>query len=154
MKPKNNSNNNIFLGPELSVCLFPPWATANPASLGGPPIPLGRSLDPLWALWGQLRCWCGQTPLCPCPPNPQLLKLDQSQLWEHSSIQPFHRLRVYQANHGDLILSLHSCMERFPFLFLSHTAPGAQFWFWPHLHMWATLRHLFPAQARGVKSSG
>ena len=28
---------------------------AIPASPGGPPVPLGRSLDLLWALWCQLR---------------------------------------------------------------------------------------------------
>ena len=62
------------------------------------------------------------------------------------SIQIFHICRIYQANHGDLICSLCSCTERFPFLFLSHTAPGAQLWFWPHLCVCATLKHLFPAE--------
>ena len=47
-----------------------------------------------------------------------------------------------------------SCTERFPFLFPSCTAPGAQLWFQPHFCVCATLRHLFSAQARGSKRSG
>ena len=50
------------------------------------------------------------------------------------------------------IVSLWSCMESFPILFLSCTTPGAQLCFWPHLCMCATLRLLFPTQARGVKA--
>ena len=123
-----------------------------PTSPGGPPIPLDWSLDLLWALWGQLRLWPGPLPVCTCPESPLLLRLDPSQLWEHSlSIQIFHRHRIYQASHGDLICSLCRCTK--DFLFLSHTAPGTQFWFWPHLCMCATLRHLFPAQVRGSESS-
>ena len=126
-----------------------------PASPGGPPILLGRSLDPLWALWGQLRLWSGPTPVCTCPQIPHLLKLDQGQLWDHSlSIQIFHRCRVYQADHRDLICGLCSCRKRFLLVFLSHTAPVAQLWFWPHLCVWTTLRHLFPALARGSGSNG
>ena len=64
------------------------------------------------------------------------------------SIQTFHRCRVYQADHWDLICGLCSCTERFPFPFLSQTAPGAQLWFWPHLCMRATLRFLFATQVR------
>ena len=66
----------------------------------------------------------------------------------------FHRCRTYPADIGDLIHSLGSCTERFPFLFLSRTAPGAQLWFWPHLCVCAALRCLLLAQARGSESSG
>ena len=44
--------------------------------------------------------------------------------------------------------------ERFPFLFLSLTAAGAQLWFWPHLCVCTALRCLLLAQVRGSKSSG
>lgn len=57
--------------------------------------------------------------------------------------------KIYQANCGYLIHGLCSYTERFSFLFFSHTAPGAQLWFCPHFCLWATLRHLFPNQARG-----
>ena len=125
------------------------------ASPGGPPIPLGRSLDLLWALWDQLRHWPGPTHTCTCPQSPLMLRLAQSHLWEHSlSIQIFHRCRIYQVDHGDLICSLCSCTGRFPFPFFSLTAPGAQLWFWPHLCMCTILRPLLPAQARWSKSSG
>ena len=138
---------------QCSYSLSEPWPT--PTSPGGPLIHLGRSLDMLWALWGWLRLWSGPPPTCTCPQSPLLLKLDQSQLWEHLlSIQIFHRQKIYQVDPGDLICGLCSCKERFPFLFLSCTTPGAQLWFWPHLCMCITLRHLFPSQARGSKSSG
>lgn len=42
-------------------------------------------------------------------------------------------------------------MECFPFIVLCFTARRAQLWFWPHLFMWATLRCLLAALARGVK---
>ena len=70
-------------------------------------MPLGWSLDLLWALWGQHRFWSGPAPTCSCPQSPQLSELDWFHLWEHSlSIQIFHRRRVYQANYGDLICGL------------------------------------------------
>ena len=37
---------------------------------------LSRSLDPLWALWGQLRLQPLPTPTCMCPQSSQMLKLD------------------------------------------------------------------------------
>ena len=145
---------NIFLGPPLSVSLLPQWARADPASPGGLPIPLGGSLDLLWALWGQLIPWPGPILTCICPLSSLLGRLHWTQLWGHLlSMQVFHRCRIYQANLGDLIQGLCSCTERVPFLFLSRTTPGAQLWFWPHLCMCATLRHLFPAQVRGSESS-
>ena len=126
-----------------------------PTSPGGLPVLLGQSLDLLWTLWGQLRPWPGLTPLCSCHQSPLLQRPDQSQLWEHSlSIQVFHRCGIYQANLGDLIHGLCSCTERFPFLFLSRTAPGAQLLFWPRIRLCTILRHLFPAQLRGSESSG
>lgn len=90
--------------------------------------------------------------MCTCSQSWLLLKLDWSWLWEHLlSIQIFHRQRIYQADCKDLIHSLFSCMERFPFFLLSCTALGAQLWFWPQLYMWATLSHLFPRCERGQK---
>ena len=110
-----------------------------PACPGSPPVLLGRSLDLLWALWGQLRLWPGPTPACTCPQSPQ------PQLQEHSlSIQIFHSCRVYQADCRDLILCSCGCTERFPFLFFGTTSPGVHLWFWSRLCMWATLRRLFP----------
>ena len=44
--------------------------------------------------------------------------------------------------------------QRFPFLFLSCTAPEAQLWFQPYFCVCATLRHLFSAQTRESKRSG
>ena len=119
-----------------------------------PPIPVSRSLDLLWALWGQLRLWLGLTPACTCPQSPQLPQSPQPQLWEQLlSIQVFHRFRVYPVYWGDLIHYFWGCMGIFPFVFFGHTAPGVQFWFWSHLCVWAALRHLFPAQARGRERS-
>ena len=69
------------------------------------------------------------------------------------SIQIFLRCWISQANHRSLICGLCSCMERFQFFVFSHTAPGAQLWFWPQLCMWAILRHLLPTQVRGDKGS-
>ena len=94
----------IFFWGLCCQCPCPPSEPQpTPASPGGPLIPLGRSLDSVWALWGQLRHWPGPTPVCTCPQSPQLLKLGWSQLWEYSlSIQIFYRCRVYQADHGDL----------------------------------------------------
>ena len=39
---------------------------------GSPPVFLGRSLDLLWALWGQLWLSPGLTPACACSQSPQL----------------------------------------------------------------------------------
>ena len=83
--------------------------------------------------------------MCTSPQSPQLLELDRFQFGEHSlSIQIFHRCRVYQTDHGDLICGLCSFMERFLFLFLNHPAPGAQLWVLPHLCLWATHISLLP----------
>ena len=38
-----------------------------PASPGGPPMPLGRPLDPLWALWGSSDADLAQLPCCLAP---------------------------------------------------------------------------------------
>ena len=55
-KEKTNSNNNIFLKPPLIMSLTtrsePQPTLTSPV---GPPMSLGMSLDPLWALWVQLR---------------------------------------------------------------------------------------------------
>ena len=43
-----------------------------PACSGSPPVFLGRSLDLLWMLCGQLRLRSGLTPACSCFQSPQL----------------------------------------------------------------------------------
>ena len=46
-------------------CLCPHSESQSiPASPGSPPILLGSSLDLLWALWGQVRCWSCLTSMC------------------------------------------------------------------------------------------
>ena len=42
----------------------------------GSPMSLGTSLDPLWALWVQLRPWPGPVPSWICPQSPQLPKIN------------------------------------------------------------------------------
>ena len=42
-------------------------------------------------------------------------------------------------------------MEKLPFLILFHTGPRVHLWFWPHLFVWVTLRHLFLPREDGVK---
>ena len=98
--------------------------------------------------------WAAQTLTCPnscvylLPKS--IAKVRQvSVVKDLLSIQIFHRQRIYQADCKDLIHSLFSCMERFPFFLLSCTALGAQLSFWPQLYMWATL----PTEVRGVKST-
>lgn len=44
-------------------------------------------------------------------------------------------------------------MERFPFLFLGHTVPEAQTWFWLHPCMCATFMCLFTTQVKGNKTA-
>ena len=46
----------------------PPRIAAYP---GSPSMLLGRSLDLLWALWGQLRFWSALTPVFTCTQSPQ-----------------------------------------------------------------------------------
>lgn len=114
-------------------------------SLGGPLIPLARSLDLLWALWHSLIY---------LSPVLLLLKLYWSQQREQSfSVQMFS-----EAGFTKLIARISSTacvgsMGRFPFLFLSCTVLGAQLWFWPHLCICTTLMYLLPLQSRGSKSS-
>ena len=123
-------------------------------SPGGLPVPLGRSLDVLWALWGQLQLWSDPAPLCTCPQLPQMLRLDQSQLWEHLlSIQIFPRGRVYHADFRDLIHHLWSCTERFLLLFFGCTTPRIQLCLFPHLCLWTTFRSMFSTQGIRSKSS-
>ena len=151
---KNNSNNNIFLGPLLSVdrdawhvqsmgsqapdtterlsyCRCSCSHTEpqpTPASPGGPSIPLGRSLDPLVGTVSAAYTLTWLNSFMYLPQNSLLLKLDQSQLWEHSlSTQIFHRCRIYQAAHRDWIHSLCNCVERFLFLLLAAPPLGLIF---------------------------
>ena len=98
----------------------------------GSPLPLGWSLDLLWALWGPLRLWSGPIPVCVCPQSPQLLELDHFHLWEHSlSTQIFHRCRVYLADCRDLICSLYSWLKDFWSSSLATPSLGFSFGFIP-----------------------
>ena len=98
----------------------------------GSPLPLGWSLDLLWALWGPLRLWLGPIPVCACPQRPQLPELDHFHLWEHSlSTQIFHRHRVYPGDRGDLICSLYSWWKDFPSSSLVTPSLGFSFGFIP-----------------------
>ena len=110
-------NQNII---ELIVIIMFPWGLCckcpcthhepqpTSASPRASPLPLGWSLDLLWALWGttQTLTWPNSC-LC-CPQSPQLPELDCFHLREHSlSIQIFHRCRVHLADSRDLICSLY-----------------------------------------------
>ena len=53
-----------------------------------------------------------------------------------TQLSDFHFHFSYQTNHGVLVYWLCSCVDRFQFLYLSCTAPGAQLWFQPHLCVW------------------
>ena len=155
MKQKNSNNNNIFLGPQLSVSLPHSEPQPVPASPRNPLIPLGRSLDLLWALRGQLTLWPGPIPMCTYPRSPQLLKLDQPSivgtLIIYSDIPEIQVLPSQLQGFNPLLLWLHGKIS-IPLLWSHH--PWAQLCFWHHLCMWATLRHLFPAWVRGDESSG
>ena len=150
---QNNCNSNVFLRPLLSM--FPQGCCCQCSPhLSEPQLTLHPQevLQFLQVgLWSCSRHCRGSShsdmaqPLHACAPK-ILLKLDQSQFWQHSSIQIFCRFRVFQAVHRDSIWGL--CSQKFLFFFPSHTAPGAQLQFQPHICMWDTLRHLFPAQVR------
>lgn len=88
----------IFSWSLCCQCPCPPSEThPTSTSLGGPPIFLGRSLDPPRALWGNSDSDLVHLLLCTCPQSPQLPKLDWSQLWEYLlSIQILHRPRIYK----------------------------------------------------------
>ena len=93
-----------------TCCETQPTSTSPRSS----PLPLGWSLDLLWALCGPLRLWPGPVLACVCPQSPQLPELDCFHLWEHSlSTKIFHRHRVYLTDCGDLICSLYSWWEDF-----------------------------------------
>lgn len=137
------------------LCLFPcshSEQQPTPASPVGPHITLGRSVDLLWALWGQLTLICPISCQYLHPKSTaakfRLVSVVGTLVY---SYVPWKQDLTNQSQ--DLIYGLCSCMERFPFLFLSCTIPGAQLLFWPPLCMWATLSHLFPTQVRGSKSS-
>lgn len=90
-----------------------------PASPGILSVTLGSSLDLLWALWGQFRPWSGPISACICSLSPLLWRLDWFQLWEYS-----HLFRYSSYTGFTELISgiLWNCTERFPLLFLSHTA--------------------------------
>ena len=133
------------------------------ASPRGPPLPLGWSLDMLWALWISLRLWSGPIPVCAGPQSPQLPELDRFHLWEHSlSAQIFHRRRVYLSDHEDLICSLYSWWKdfrssslvapslEFSFGFIPTSACGPPTGVWS----WGCLRALGSASVRTGSSGG
>ena len=110
----------------------------------GCPLPLGWSLDLLWALWGSLKLWSGPIPACACPQIPQLPELACFHLWEHSlSTQIFHRHRVYLTDRGDLICSLYSWWKDFWSSSLVTPSLGFSFGFiltsvcGPHTGVWS-----------------
>lgn len=121
-----------------------------PASPGILSMTLGSSLDLLWALWGQFRHWSGPIPACICSLSLLLWRLDWFQLWEYS-----HLFRYSSYTGFTKLISgiLWNCTERFPLLFLSHTAHVAKHGFSLYFYMSAALRHLFPVQVRGRESS-
>ena len=74
-----------------------------------PALPLGWSLDLLWALWGPPQTLIWPISRVCWPQSPKLPELGRFHLWEHSlSTQMFHRCRVFLADCVDLICSLYS----------------------------------------------
>ena len=107
--------------------------TIHLTSVGCPPT-LCWSVD---LLWGQLRFQSGPTPVCSCLQCPQLSEPVHFLLWELSmTFYVFHKHRVCLLDCGDLICSLYSWWEGFWVVFLSHTAPGFQLWFYFYLCVW------------------
>ena len=110
------------------------------------------SLDLLWALWDQLRLiWPDSCTYLPpkstvAPKVHSLNRRNTCCLFRYSTDAGFTKLIV-----RGLIHCSWGCTERFPFFFSGRTARGIQLWFWPRLCVWATLRHLFPIQARRGK---
>ena len=71
------------------------------------------------------------------PPRSTLSELVHFVLWELSlSFNIFHRHRICLIDRVDLICSLYSWSGRFWVLFLKHTAPRFQLWFYLHFCMW------------------
>lgn len=79
--------------------------------------------------------------VCLSPVCLQLPELEGFLFREHSlsSYIPWHR--VYLVDCMDLICSLCSWWKRFN-LFLRHSAPGAQLWFYPHIYLGAIHKSL------------
>lgn len=144
---KNNGNKNIFPGASSMVPTSTVSQNQHSTSPGGPPIPLGRTLSLLWALYGQLR-------LLTCPnscvllPSP-LLKLDRSQLWKICYL--FRYSTDLPSWSWGFNLWLGSWMGRFPFLFLSFTL-GVQLWF-GHSHWVQQPQTPFPCPVSRSESS-
>ena len=63
------------------------------------------------------------------------------------------RRLIYWSYRGGSIHSLCSCTRDFSLSALVAQPLGLLLWFWPYLCMWATLRHLLSAQARGSRGS-
>ena len=149
MKQENSRNNEISWGP---ICHFPcpngelQLILTCPES---PLIPLGRSLDLLSVVWGQLRHWPSPISVCTFPQSPQLLMLDQPQnvgtLIVYSDIPQTKNIPSWLQRLNPQLVQLHGEIS----ILLSCTALGAQLSFWPQLYMWATL----PTEVRGVKST-
>ena len=59
---------------------------------------------------------------------------------------------VHQVHCGDLISCISGCMEKFPFLFFFHTAPGIQVWIRSlPLHVGQPLASVLHPDRRGLK---
>ena len=109
---ERESGNRIILSCGLS-CQCPHYTVSFSQSVysENPPVFLGKSLDMLWALWGQLRFRSDFTPACICFQRPQLPPAS-------SQFGGFNLL----------LLQLH---KQIPFFFFGNEALGSQFWFWP-----------------------
>ena len=141
----------------LSVSVLVPTVSSSQVVYSGsPPIFLGISLDLLWSLWDQLRLWYGPTPACTCFQNSQLPPKSAASnvgtLVVYSDIPQIQGLASQQRGFNTVLLWL---QEQISFLFSTPTALGDQLWFWPHLCLYAALRHLFPIErVTGRKARG
>lgn len=118
-------------------------------SPGDPPIPLGRTLSLLWALYGQLRLWPVPILVCTCSQSP-LLKLDRSQLWKICYLFRYSTdLPSWSWGFNLWLVQLNGKIS-FPFPWFHPR--GSTLVLAPSL--WHNnLRHLFPAQVSRSESS-
>lgn len=147
---KNSSNKNIFLEPLLSMFLLPQWARAKSHILSRL-----SNTSRYFSVSAVDTVEPAQTLTLPnshkyLPSVSSAVKAKQVSIVEtfvaYSCVPEMQDL---PSLHGDWVHSLCSYTERYLFLFLSCTAPGAQVWFWPNLFVCLTLKYLFLAQMRG-----
>lgn len=139
-----------------SVTLFAPTVSSSQSAyLGSPPVFLGRSLDLLLTLWGQLKFGPGLILACTCIQIPQLppkfTASNVGTLLVCSDIPQMQGLPSQLWGFNLLLFQLH---VKIPFLFghiaLGHIALVLD----SHFPLYAALLHLFPAQTGGGKSIG